>query len=433
VVNTVNSLNKQQADKAIEQAKRVAEERRKLQEQRIKGEQDAADLIQSISDRSLEQGLRGLALVEFQIEQRYDRERKAAEAFFAAQAALFQGNAQEEARIARQKAQVLAELRGLQEIEEKQAQERIFKGEEDAQRKALDVLEKGLATRVQAERIAINERFDALRTAAEQAIVGEEELTVKLVEIEQERQGQLAAARTDAELAAIEAEEIKQQARLEAFEQGTEAINGILAAAASGQEDIARQAAKTILTIAVNTVEKLALAAIASATAQSIKEPDSVATFGATGITRAAILTALIKAATAGLKGLIAGAYTGERNIGEGERPLWSGRDGFLRRVDKGEDIIASKRTRQYRGELDAIHQGRLREYIAQNYAFMFHAAGASTSTTINRHEGGTISFSDKGIVGAIGSSAMEERRQTAILAHIAKRMRTPQGKRYYA
>lgn len=54
-----------------------------------------------------------------------------------------------------------------------------------------------------------------------------------------------------------------------------------------------------IVTLILDTVEKIAIAQIASSTAQSLAQPDSIATFGTTGVIRAGILTGLIKAAIA--------------------------------------------------------------------------------------------------------------------------------------
>jgi hypothetical protein len=54
--------------------------------------------------------------------------------------------------------------------------------------------------------------------------------------------------------------------------------------------------------------------AVASATAQSFAQPDSVATFGASGAARAAVLTALITAAFAGVRAVVNNALSGSNN-----------------------------------------------------------------------------------------------------------------------
>jgi hypothetical protein len=63
--------------------------------------------------------------------------------------------------------------------------------------------------------------------------------------------------------------------------------------------------AKNVLLVVLDTLEKTITASIATATATSLAQPDSVATFGVTGIARAAVLTGLIKAAFAVVKGQI--------------------------------------------------------------------------------------------------------------------------------
>ena len=58
----------------------------------------------------------------------------------------------------------------------------------------------------------------------------------------------------------------------------------------------AEEAQNRFIELLLDTAEKIILLQIATATAQSLAQPDSVATFGASGLARSAILTALIKA-----------------------------------------------------------------------------------------------------------------------------------------
>lgn len=78
---------------------------------------------------------------------------------------------------------------------------------------------------------------------------------------------------------------------------------------AAGGEDALREAGKNILLFALDMLKMQAQIAIAGATIQSLAQPDSVATFGATGLIRAAILAGLIEVAFAGVKGLVSGAF----------------------------------------------------------------------------------------------------------------------------
>lgn len=78
---------------------------------------------------------------------------------------------------------------------------------------------------------------------------------------------------------------------------------------ASGGEDAIKQAGKNILLFALDMLKVQTEIAIAGATIQSLAQPDSIATFGASGLIRASILVALIEAAFAGVKGLVNNAF----------------------------------------------------------------------------------------------------------------------------
>ena len=117
------------------------------------------------------------------------------------------------------------------------------------------------------------------------------------------------------------------------------AVNGLI----SGQTETFKDFAKEILKIGLNQLKIQAQMAVASATVQSLAQPDSVATFGATGLVRAAILQGLIEVAFAGLNGIIDAFEYGTDNApGEfiaGEK----GRE--LMRLKTGEMIMAESAT----------------------------------------------------------------------------------------
>jgi len=83
---------------------------------------------------------------------------------------------------------------------------------------------------------------------------------------------------------------------------------------ASGTEGAMKKMGKALLKYAIELLKKQALVAVASSTVQSLAQADSVTTFGATGLIRAAILSGLIEVAAAGLNGLVdsleVGGYT---------------------------------------------------------------------------------------------------------------------------
>lgn len=77
----------------------------------------------------------------------------------------------------------------------------------------------------------------------------------------------------------------------------------------SGSEDAFKHFAKNILIFALEQLKIQAQLAAAGATVASLAQPDSIATFGATGLVRAAIIVGLIEAAFAGLEGLVHSAF----------------------------------------------------------------------------------------------------------------------------
>jgi hypothetical protein len=93
-------------------------------------------------------------------------------------------------------------------------------------------------------------------------------------------------------------------------------IGAVLGQSVADGEMTAKDAAKQLVLIAIDALRQYAKIAIAQSTMASLAQPDSVATFGTTGIWRAAILTALIEAALSGVetiikKGLYTGGFTG--------------------------------------------------------------------------------------------------------------------------
>jgi hypothetical protein len=68
---------------------------------------------------------------------------------------------------------------------------------------------------------------------------------------------------------------------------------------------------KKLLLALLTYLQKLALAKIAEISVKSLAQGDSIATFGATGVARIAILTALVTAAIGGLKAKLSQNYAG--------------------------------------------------------------------------------------------------------------------------
>jgi hypothetical protein len=107
------------------------------------------------------------------------------------------------------------------------------------------------------------------------------------------------------------------QKQLELYADFGTRIGEMVARAMEDGTITARDAAKIIIEIALEELANHATIAIAAATIGSLTQPDSIFTFGAMGIARAAILTGLIKAAVATTKGILTknkwdGGYAGD-------------------------------------------------------------------------------------------------------------------------
>lgn len=116
-----------------------------------------------------------------------------------------------------------------------------------------------------------------------------------------------------------------------------------------------KEALKLFLKDTIKAVEAFLITQVAKATAGSLAQADSIATFGATGVARAAILTGLISAAGAGLRGLvdkfedggIAGSgdsvKIGGKDHSQGGTKFY-GSDGSRFEAQKGEILTVVKR-----------------------------------------------------------------------------------------
>lgn len=101
----------------------------------------------------------------------------------------------------------------------------------------------------------------------------------------------------------IQKKEFEQQREL--TEETGEKLGELVGDFASGQIETFDEFGKQVLQLGLDLLEKQILLSIASAQTQSLAQPDSVATFGASGLARAAVLTGLIKGAFAVVKGAI--------------------------------------------------------------------------------------------------------------------------------
>ncbi|MDD2623243.1 MAG: hypothetical protein PHQ02_00290 [Candidatus Riflebacteria bacterium] len=128
-------------------------------------------------------------------------------------------------------------------------------------------------------------------------------------------------------------------------------MGGIIGGALAGNDDMIKQSMVSIINMGLDYLKVQAQMAIAGATMQSLATPDSILTFGAAGLSRAAILTGLIEAAFAAVKSVV-GSMVG--NIGSESSTSTSTSQGTVntivpQRAEGKYDVIGSTDGRQYR------------------------------------------------------------------------------------
>lgn len=138
-----------------------------------------------------------------------------------------------------------------------------------------------------------------------------------------------------------ELEQAEYDRRLELYSSLTESISQSFFDFAAGNKDALKEGAKAVVVTALEVLKAQTQMAIVGATVQSLAQPDSVATFGVTGLARAAVLTGLIEAAFALTQGLVSGFAEGTENApnrfvaGEKGRELMYLKTGEIMMVDK--------------------------------------------------------------------------------------------------
>jgi len=146
------------------------------------------------------------------------------------------------------------------------------------------------------------------------------------------------------------------------------AAGDLLAGAIEGNEDVLKKASIAILDITLDTIEKQLIAtqvaATTSATVTSFSQPDSVATFGLSGLARSAVMVALISAAFEGGKALLHNAVGFHDGGFTGDGHEWQPA-GI---VHKGEFVQTKENTIKYRKDLEAMHSGEYGQYINKTY-----------------------------------------------------------------
>lgn len=182
----------------------------------------------------------------------------------------------------------------------------------------------------------------------------------------------------------------EQEKRAQLYSKFSEQIGTMLGGVIAGNEDLVKSSLKTILNMALDALEAQITMSIASATAQSFAQTDSVATFGASGAARAAVLTALIKGAFAGVKAIVNSALSGGKKSGasqaqasgpvSGARTVTGRQDGGFVDTTRSQDgkyfrALLNPRKRGFVDRPTVIvgdgPAGKSREWVASNDALM--------------------------------------------------------------
>lgn len=143
----------------------------------------------------------------------------------------------------------------------------------------------------------------------------------------------------------------------------------------SGNEDLVASSLKNVINMGLDLLKVQVQMAIAGATAQSLAQPDSVATFGAAGFARAAILVGLIEGAFAAVKGVISSTLSGL-----GGKPSATISDDAL----TGQRVVTQRRD----GKYDVIGADDGRMYSGVPYIGDARTGVVSTPTLMGEYGG---------------------------------------------
>lgn len=229
--------------------------------------------------------------------------------------------------------------------------------ERERLQKTLEIYNMDQAKRIEVENLILENKIKALQTIED----FEREHQRKLKEM-RDKAEQARLEQNDGTLRAI-AEQNKnqwneqrqkmneQKAELAAigFEFSNE-MGAMLGGAVSGNEDLVASSLKNIINMGLDLLKVQVQMAIAGATAQSLAQPDAVATFGVAGFARAAILVGLIEAAFSAVKGVISSTMG---NLGGSSSMSSSGSTTSTQRVvdqrARGKyDVIGAEDGRRY-------------------------------------------------------------------------------------
>ena len=364
------------AEKAAAAREKREQEEAKRAEQRVEAQAKLDDLLNQLADEQLARTQTEAEKEVTATEKKYEDLEKVARDGIeklrevsppGAEAAIAQQEANILVQIAKAKEEELAEIR-------RKAAEDLAKEREEGREK----LRKQLLDETEAEREAILEKFDEDVALAEKSIENQaerDEVIRKLREkAEKDLTGVISTAeqeRLELERAAAEERNRREQERIDILKNASADALGILIQSAAEGEALSQESSKALLLLMLDTLEKIMLAQAfqAQAMVTGAPTPDNIATGGISGTIKGIAMFALIKGLFSAVKGILTANYTGDPFVGgDGSKPMWSGRDGFLRRLDYGERVVTGKTNAKYFDEMQAMEDGRWDSYLDNNY-----------------------------------------------------------------
>lgn len=317
------------------------------------------------------------------------------------------------------------------------------------QEENLERLRKTLLTETEIQRDAALQRLDADLSLAETTLATAEERDAFRLERVKQTEKELSLilteeqkARLDAEKAALEERQKLQEEETQMLLAAADDSIAVITQAALAGESLNENAAKVLMGIFLDTLEKLVLGQALAITAGSTAQGAQVA--GApgalAGLAAGAAIAGIIKGLFAVLKAQIAGAYTGEEYVTG--KQTWAGRDGHLRRLHEGERVVTAKDNKTYWGELEAMRKGNYADHIEAKYiapalAALNHRDDARVNDFLSSDSGQRIAssvmlakFYDANIVGALARNGKQTKLQTQLLEQLVRQSK-PVSVRY--
>lgn len=215
-------------------------------------------------------------------------------------------------------------------------------------------------------------------------------------------------------------------------------LTTIIAGAATNQQSLAESAAKQVIFLALDVLEKLVTMWALQITGNLVAQGSGAGVVGAlAGFAEGAAITAIIQGLFAGIKSAIGNAsfggtqaYQGEELVGaNGSKPQRPGRDGYLYWLDKNEGVVDADTNLKYLPWINAMRDGKFGKMLAMAHSPEFEKVIEHTYVIehINRYfQGDTGSrmassvmlakYYDKNIVSEQRESRREQAKTNKLL-----------------